>query len=366
MHMPWPLSSEVLAPLASWFETHRRNMPWRAVDLDQPHPDPYAVLVSELMLQQTQVDTVLPYFRRWLERFPDAESLARATSDELHALWQGLGYYRRARFLHEAAKVIASHGWPKDRAGLAALPGVGPYTSAALASIAFQQPEPALDGNAFRVFARLLALSAPPKEETVALEAWLIPALRAHGPSRMTQAVMELGALVCQPQPRCEACPLAGSCAAHRLGLERTLPAPQPRPEPKRVRLQLFALEACGHWLLLSPSAKGLLAGLWRWPTVEAPSGLDASFLDVPGLQCVSDPWTQVYTHRREEVFPVRAALPASIELPGATWVAEKALPGLPMGKRDDRMRQMLSSTSSGPALSDSDAQALALVIRSY
>src|SRR5690349_12497143 len=149
--MSWPASADLLAPLASWFEAARRPMPWRAADLDGPHPDPYAVLVSELMLQQTQVATVIPYFERWMGLFPTAAALAVADEDAVDKAWEGLGYYRRCRFLKAASMAVAAKGWPRDLEGLSALPGLGPYTAAAVGSIAFQWPTPALDGNAFRV-----------------------------------------------------------------------------------------------------------------------------------------------------------------------------------------------------------------------
>ena len=160
----FPPSAPLLEPLAAWFEEVRRMLPWRALNLDAPHPDPYGVLVSELMLQQTQVATVIPYYQRWLLRFPDADALAAASDDEIHRHWEGLGYYRRASHLRAAAVAISLGGWPLDLPGLMALPGLGPYTAAALASIAFQWPEPALDGNAFRVLARLLGLREDPRQ----------------------------------------------------------------------------------------------------------------------------------------------------------------------------------------------------------
>src|SRR5690348_8724681 len=201
--MPWPRSETLLAPLAPWFERARRAMPWRAADLDAPHPDPYAVLVSELMLQQTQVATVIPYFERWMAKFPAPRDLAEADEQATHKAWEGLGYYRRCRFLKAAAAEVAAEGWPVDLEGLSALPGLGPYTAAAVGAIAFQWPTPALDGNAFRVLARLLLIDGDPKREAAALRAWLGPALEAHGPSRLTQAIMELGATTCLPQPKC-------------------------------------------------------------------------------------------------------------------------------------------------------------------
>ncbi len=348
--MSWPDSTPLLAPLAPWFNAHRRPMPWRADDLDSPHPDPYAVLVSEAMLQQTQVATVIPYFERWMARFPTPGALASAHSDEVHKAWEGLGYYRRARLLQSAAQVLSERGWPDDLAGLLELPGLGPYTGAAVASIAFQWPAAALDGNAFRVLARLLRLEGDPKQHAPALRSWLAPAQVAHGPSRITQAVMELGATVCTPQPRCGACPLNGGCAARAAGLEAEIPAPVKRPTPKEAELWLLAIEHGGEVILHPPGGRGLLAGLWRWPTrprlVDAPEGPVP-----PSLEALAFPgWTQVYTHRRERVSPLHLR-PSQRPQPRGdeVWVPLGQLATLPMGKRDGRLRECLGQSGERP-----------------
>ena len=169
--MPWPPSEQLLAALAPWFDAARRDLPWRAADLDARHPDPYAVLVSELMLQQTQVATVIPYFHRWMARWPTAGALAAASEEEVHKAWEGLGYYRRARLLQAAARVVSEQGWREDLQGLKEIPGLGDYTAAAVAAQAFQRPEPALDGNAFRVLARVLGLEGDPKDGAAELRA---------------------------------------------------------------------------------------------------------------------------------------------------------------------------------------------------
>lgn len=345
--MPWPVAADLLAPLAPWFEAVRRDLPWRARDLDAPHPDPYAVLVSELMLQQTQVATVVPYFARWMARFPTAASLAEADEDSVHKAWEGLGYYRRARFLKAAVGCIAAEGWPGDLEGLAGLPGLGPYTAAAVGSIAFQWPTPALDGNAFRVLARLLLIEGDPKARSAELRTWLAPALEAHGPSRMTQALMELGATVCAPAPACESCPLAENCRARRAGRTAEIPPATKRPKPKAAALWLVVLEAEGHVLLHPPAAKGLLAGLWRWPALEA--------ADLPAQTARGDftawpGWTQVYTHRRETVAPLHLRLEA--RFPAAEslrWVPAGELPFLALGKRDQRLRDLLATPGQRP-----------------
>ena len=348
--MPWPSAPALLAPLAPWFDANRREMPWRARDLDAPHPDPYAVMVSEFMLQQTQVATVIPYFERWMRRFPDAETLAGADEDTLHKAWEGLGYYRRARLLHGAARSLAAEGWPADLPGLLALPGLGPYTAAAVGAIAFQWPTPALDGNAFRVLARLLILEGDPKVQAGPLREWLAPALAALGPSRLTQALMELGATVCVPQPRCGACPLAKGCGAHQAGRQTEIPPAAKRTPPRESDLWLLAIAHGGAYLLHPPAEKGLLAGLWRWPVrsvVEAgPEGPLAE-----GLEARAFPgWTQVYTHRRERVRPlllqpqIRPAAAAD-----QVWVEAARLPELPMGKRDARLRDLLEASGDRP-----------------
>jgi A/G-specific adenine glycosylase len=344
----FPPAAPLLAPLAAWFENARRQMPWRAENLDIPHPDPYAVLVSELMLQQTQVATVIPYFERWMQRFPDAATLAMAGEDEVHRYWEGLGYYRRARHLQAAAAAITRSGWPAELEGLMALPGLGPYTAAALASIAFQQPEAALDGNAFRVLARLLGLREDPRTYAATLRTWLHPALEVHGPSRVTQGIMELGALICQPAPRCGGCPLHAACAARHLDLTDAIPPRIPRPAAKEIQLHLVALEAEGSWLLHPPAQKGLLAGLWRWPSVEHPepqadlaAEARAPYAGPSGTTWPG--WTQVYSHRKEHVIPVAMHLarrPAAPE--GLRWITPEELQQIPMGKRDQRMRSLL------------------------
>jgi A/G-specific adenine glycosylase len=354
--MAFPEAVTLLAPLAPWFEGVRRAMPWRMEDLDAPHPDPYAVLVSEIMLQQTQVATVIPYFQRWMVRFPDLASLAAAEEDEIHGLWAGLGYYRRARSLQGAARaLVAAGGWPGTLDGLLALPGLGPYTAAALGAQAFQWPTAALDGNAFRVLARLLALDGDPKAYAATLRTWLEPALAQHGPSRLTQAIMELGATLCAPTPRCASCPLQARCAAHLQGTTGSIPPVAPRARPKEAELYLLAIASPSGWLVRPPSAKGLLAGLWSWPSVTAAVAEGAAEASLPygAVEGRAWPgWVQVYTHRRETIHPVALRLPAQTEAPaGLRWIPAADLGALPMGRRDQRLRQLLEEASSPGAL---------------
>jgi A/G-specific adenine glycosylase len=349
--MSFPDSKHLLAPLAPWFEQVKRSLPWRAEDLDRPQ-DPYAVLVSEVMLQQTQVATVIPYFQRWMARFPDLAALAAATEDEIHGLWAGLGYYRRARNLHLAAGILARQGWPTDLEGLMALPGLGPYTAAALAAQAFQWPTPALDGNAFRVTARLLALEGDPRRAAAELRVWLRPALAAHGPSRITQAIMELGATLCAPAPQCPACPLRGACQAHLQGSADRIPPALPRAKPKETELYLVAIGSPVGWLLRPPAQKGLLAGLWSWPWIlagTAATGAAEGGIPYLAVQGRSWPgWVQVYTHLRQTIHPLALQLEAPCGAPeGLAWVAADALAALPMGKRDQRLWEHLAQPGS-------------------
>lgn len=344
--LPSPL---ILAPLPDWFSAKGRRLPWRAENLDLPHPNPYAVLVSEMMLQQTQVATVVPYFNRWMARFPDPRALSLAEDDAIHKLWEGLGYYRRVRFLKQAATFIAKAGWPEDLQGLQSLPGLGPYTAAAIAAIAFQRPEPALDGNAFRVLARLLGLQDEPRRHAAELREWLRPGLSALGPSRITQAVMELGATICAPRPDCGHCPLAASCEALRLGITDRIPPSLERSKVKTLDAWLVAIEAEGHWLLLQPAAKGLLAGLWRWPILEIAQECAATTAAESHIPYLTSEyrtwkgWVQVYSHRKERVIPVAIKVARTFDAPlGGSWIPLAKLDTLPLGKRDQRLRDLL------------------------
>ena len=292
---------------------------------------------------------MIPYFRRWMERFPDVHCLAKASSDEVHKAWEGLGYYRRARYLQAAAASIAEHGWPEDFDSLLELPGLGPYTAAALASIAFQWPEPALDGNAFRVLARLLGIEGEPRAFAAPLRAWLRMALIDLGPSRTTQGLMELGAMVCTPLPRCTDCPLKNQCEALRMKATDRIPPARQRAKPKESELWLVALEAQGHWLLRNPAKKGLLAGLWTWPTVEvaAASQLSIAAESVLGYTAAAvrtwPDWTQVYSHRRELIHPLHFYLKERFEpLEGHSWIPSRELEKLAFGKRDSTFRELL------------------------
>jgi len=262
--------------LLDWYDRHRRDLPWRR------SRDPWAVWLSEVLLQQTRVETAVPFFERLIARFPTPAALAAAPVEELLTLWSGLGYYRRARQLHAAAgRVVADGGMPRTAAGLAALPGIGPYTAAAVASIAFDEVVAVLDGNVERVAARL---SAEPEEaERPAVRRRLLAIATAFidpaRPGDSNQALMELGATVCLPRaPRCAACPLAGGCAAREAGTAERLPRRRRRPASQALRQVAALVRSPGGRLLLVRRAEGeaVMPGLWELPTVEA-EGLAAA-----------------------------------------------------------------------------------------
>ena len=262
---PAPLRPRLLA----WYRQHRRDLPWRRTR------DPYAVWLSEIMLQQTRVDTVIPYFERFLARWPTLAALAAADPEEVRAAWSGLGYYRRCRAMLEAARVVASeHGGrlPETPEALRRLPGFGRYTAGAVSSIAFGVPAPAVDGNVARVLARVLALRDDPTRGAGERAVWAAAAALAPGeaPEELTQALIELGALVCTPKrPSCAACPLEGACGARREGLEAVIPPPRRRPARSRAELTaLLSFDGTGVLLERQPE-EGLFGGLWCLPMVE-------------------------------------------------------------------------------------------------
>lgn len=258
--------------LLAWYRGAARDLPWRRTR------DPYAIWISEAMLQQTRVETVLGYYGPFLERYPDLASLAAAPEAEVLARWSGLGYYRRARALRSAARAIVErHGgrFPSDAAALRALPGIGPYTAGALLSIAFDQPAPLVDGNVARVLARWFALQDDPSTAQGRRRIWELAAelVPARGAGDWNQALMELGATLCTPRaPRCAACPVARGCRAHELGLEAELPRARPRPASVEVELRVLLVPRAGRWLLARrPAGAGRMAGLLEFPTLELP-----------------------------------------------------------------------------------------------
>jgi A/G-specific adenine glycosylase len=247
--------------LLRWYEQHHRMLPWRN------NPAPYRVWISEIMLQQTQVKTVIPYYDRFLKRFPDIGSLASAREREVLALWSGLGYYGRAVNLHKAARLIVKkYGeFPDAYKDILALPGIGRYTAGAISSIAFNQAQPVVDGNVQRVITRLKGILKRPSASFFwnQMSEWL----PERTSSAFNQAMMEMGAVVCVPiQPHCAKCPVASFCEARRLGIQNRIPGAREKQENKQIRIAILVLEQKGRILLTSVYKPPIIPGKWGLP----------------------------------------------------------------------------------------------------
>jgi A/G-specific adenine glycosylase len=324
--------------LLAWFEANARVLPWRG----SPR-DPYLVLVSEIMLQQTQVDRVIPRFVEFADRFPNFNRLAAASEEEVLTLWSGLGYYRRARMLHRLAREVLSRGGklPSTAAELETLPGVGPYTAAAVASLAFGEGVPVLDGNVMRVGARVLAMTDDPRSAAgrTRLQRWICGLMEGNPAGQVNEALMELGAVVCTPnEPECRICPLARVCGARAEGR----PELYPRPRRRRETVSLLWVAACAvdhehQWLLRKVDHGPILRGLWLPPLAEIVTGDDPATIALgllPGkVDSKPDTARQVrhtITHRKIDVVPVRAEIGA-VDPPSNDWRwADPMNPGVP------------------------------------
>ena len=331
------LASAEFAPrLIAWQRQHgRHNLPWQAGVAG----DAYPVWLSEIMLKQTQVDTVIPYYQRFLDRFPDLATLAAADQDSVMGFWSGLGYYSRARNLHAAAKrIMAEHGghFPRTIDAIRALPGVGRSTAAAIAAFAFDERHAILDGNVKRVLARVFGIEGWPGAKAVENRLWnlaesLLPdtGIRAY-----TQGLMDLGATVCtRGRPRCAACPFAEACIANQQSRQRELPAARPKATLPERSTAMLVLRHAGEVLLEKRPNNGIWGGLWSLPEmpvqddpVRAASrlGLQANLIgELPAC-------THGFTHFRLDIQPWQLwvdRLPVAAE-PGRIWLSLNALDG--------------------------------------
>ena len=262
------LLQQLPSVLLPWYDEHRRHLPWRET------VSAYRTWVSEIMLQQTRVAAVIPYFQRFMDAFPTVEALAAADTEQLMKLWEGLGYYSRARNLQKAAQVIAARGsFPQTYDEVLALPGIGDYTAGAILSIAFEQPTPAVDGNVLRVASRITGSEDNILEDSVrrrfrGLMAQVMP---QHRPGEFNQALMDLGASVCLPsgEPLCDRCPAATFCTAYQTGRQRQLPVRISKTKKRTEEKTVFLLLRDEHVALRQRPDSGLLAGLWEYPHVE-------------------------------------------------------------------------------------------------
>ncbi len=321
-------ASDIQARLLGWYDTSRRQLPWRAGPGETA--DPYRVWLSEIMLQQTVVATVIPYFKRFVARWPDIDSLAAAPLDDVLTEWAGLGYYARARNLHACALVVSrDHGgvFPSQPALLLTLPGIGAYTAGAIAAIAFDLPFAAVDGNVERVTARLANVETPlpqARPELRRLAESLVPRRRAGD---FAQALMDLGATICIPaSPRCTACPLAVDCAALRAGNAARLPLKTAkRPKPTRYGRVFWAVDDAGAVLVRRRAESGLLGGMIEFPSSEwagleslptARPPIEAKWRSVPGRV------KHNFTHFHLELEMVAATLDVAAPDVDGTWVS--------------------------------------------
>jgi len=341
--------------LLAWFRAHQRDLPWRR------SRNPYRVWVAEVMLQQTRIAAVRPYYHRFLRRFPRVESLARAPQDEVLKLWSGLGYYSRARNLHRAAtEIVARHDskFPRELEPALRLPGIGRYTAAAVLSIAYDVPLAVLDGNVARVLARLGAirgeLRAPRRWKSLATTAQQL--LAPEAPGDWNQALMELGETICTPQtPRCHACPISRTCRAYAQGLVDQIPAPRRKRAAVQMRIAAaILLDPHGHTLLVQdPGAhdKVLFSRLWQFPAVEVTRGAQAELakhlraslqINPSSLEALAHARHGV-TFRNIQLLPFLARVPRLPKRPRTRIVPLSSLARFPISSATRKLAQAAS-----------------------
>jgi A/G-specific adenine glycosylase len=322
-----PAGPDTVEALLAWYDAERRDLPWRA--RGRKKQDPYRVWLSEIMLQQTTVKAVIPYYEKFVKRWPTVSDLAAAPLDDVLAMWAGLGYYSRARNLHQCAVAVAARAdgqFPRTEAELLELPGVGPYTAAAIAAIAYGAPATPVDGNIERVVSRLFAVTHPlpgAKREIKRLAATLTPAKRAGDHA---QAMMDLGATVCTPRrPSCLMCPLQQDCHAHARGIAETLPKKAAKAErPLRYGTAFLVLREDGAVLLRKRPASGPLGGMLEVPSTDWSDTMMAADMAMAGAPVRADWWpmpggvVHVFTHFRLELQVLRAIV--APETPLTFW----------------------------------------------
>jgi len=335
--------------LLPWYDANARDLPWRGI------ADPYTVWISEIMAQQTRIDTVIPYFNRWMQQFPSLSALANAHQQQVLNLWEGLGYYSRARNLLAAAQRVQltlGGELPRTRVELERIPGIGRYTAAAIASIAFGEREPVLDGNVKRVLTRVFNISTPVNTPRGERELWslaeeLIPDAR---PGDYNQAVMELGATVCTPRsPDCLRCPLKENCLANHLSIQDERPVKKPKPQVPTYTVTAAIIERGETVLIAHRPNRGLLGGMWEFPggKVEEGESLVQALTREIGEELnasiqvgdVLGEYRHAYTHFNVHLYAYFASLngsePVAVEASEIRWVAPRDLRDYPMGKID-------------------------------
>lgn len=350
--------SEFTQSLLNWYAEHARDLPWRG------RVDPYATWVSEIMLQQTRVDTVIPYFERWMDRFPTVYDLAKAPQQEVLTVWEGLGYYSRARNLHRAAQIVVDDyggDLPADLKSLMKLPGIGRYTAGAIASIAFDLDEPALDGNIRRVLARVFDVNLPARSKEGEKRLWqlaaeLLPKGRA---GTYNQAMMDLGATICTPRlPDCERCPLESICRARIMGIQEDRPVSVAKAPIPHHTLAAAVIQNDDMFLITNRPENGLLGGMWGFPGSQVRAGeqlaqclkreIEEQFGFSIKVGQVLGVFRHAYTHFRVTLYAYTCTLrnevkPINFNHQAIKWVYTREMESYPMGKIDRQIASQLA-----------------------
>ncbi len=352
------MTSVIADKILSWYVANKRQLPWRG------YADPYAVWVSEIMLQQTRVETVIPYFQRWMNRYPTVQALAQAPQQEVLSSWEGLGYYSRARNLHRAAQLIVESfagALPADAPTLQTLPGIGRYTAGAIASIAFGQDAPVLDGNIKRVFSRVFNITDPIGDSSTERRMWdqaktLLPDGQAGD---FNQALMDLGAIICVPKnPRCPVCPLNGDCLALQAGVQDERPVRKTKQQIPHYLVAAAVIRREAEVLIAQRPQKGLLGGLWEFPggKIETDEdlieGLKREIMEELGVKVgikgAFGVYRHAYTHFRVTLHAfvcyLTAGEPEARQVADLKWVSFDELVEFPMGKIDRRIANRLTT----------------------
>jgi A/G-specific adenine glycosylase len=346
-----PLKSNrpIVSALLRWFDKNARDLPWRRTR------DPYAIWISEIMLQQTQVKTVIPYWERWMRTLPTVEKFAKARPETFLKLWEGLGYYTRVHNAHKAAQfVVANCGgrFPSKHEDVLALPGIGRYTAGAICSIAFNQPTPIVDGNVIRVLARVFGIEGNPKDKIVNAQIWKLAddlvQLSANvsiqnAVSHFNQSVMELGALICTPRsPQCASCPVQKNCVAFRTNRVEELPAIEKRQAATRRKFAAFIVEKDERWLVQQRPTGVVNAHLWEFPNVEIPVTAKALPKDIPFSATAKPAFTIRHTITRYRIqMDVYHGLVKTN--PSGKWVSQIELNKLPFSSAHRQIADRIS-----------------------
>lgn len=339
--------------LLTWYHQEKRDLPWRRTS------DPYYIWVSEVMLQQTRVDTVIPYYEKFIASFPTMESLAEAEEEHVLKHWEGLGYYSRVRNLQAGVKEVVENydsEIPRTRSEILNLRGIGPYTAGAVLSIAYGVPEHAVDGNVMRVFSRLFMIEediALPKSKKV-FEQRVMDVIDETDPSSFNQAIMELGATICTPNPRCLLCPVRDFCTAFEEGKQEELPIKTKKIKKKAVTIHSFAISTPGgKWLLRKRPAQGLLGDFWEFPQIECDPSMDSAVVlkDATGLIIekgeVYAQFKHIFSHVTWHVEGYRAVLEDSSPIPeGYRFFSDEELKLVPQSKPMSKLLMHLQNNS--------------------